>query len=108
MEEIKKEAQQETKDEVKKESTEGIKSEEKKEATVEPKAEKPAEEKVAKKEQKPSRVEISKNCAECKKPVKKIRYYRNMNFFCNKKCWLSFKKKTDAKKDQQAEVQKPA
>lgn len=36
-------------------------------------------------------LEVGKNCAECKKPMKKAkRYYRNGAYYCNKNC---FKKK---------------
>lgn len=33
-------------------------------------------------------VEIGKNCAECKKPMKKARrYYRNGAYYCTKTCF---------------------
>lgn len=36
-------------------------------------------------------LEVGKNCAGCKKPMKKARrYYRNGAYYCNKNC---FKKK---------------
>ncbi|RKY36107.1 MAG: hypothetical protein DRP78_04430 [Candidatus Omnitrophota bacterium] len=53
---------------------------------------------AAKVKQCPPKVEIPKNCAACKKAIGKIRYYRNMKFFCNKKCWKNFKKKEEEKK----------
>ncbi|MFH1460700.1 MAG: hypothetical protein ABIG64_10100 [Candidatus Omnitrophota bacterium] len=55
------------------------------------------------------KVEIPKNCGACKKPIQKIRYYKNMQFFCNKQCWKKFKKTEDEKKQKEAEpVQEPA
>ena len=34
------------------------------------------------------KVEVSKNCAGCNKPMKKVvKYYRNGKYYCNKKCW---------------------
>lgn len=37
---------------------------------------------------------VKKTCAECKKPLKKAKwYYRNGNLYCNKNC---FKKKMQA------------
>ena len=54
----------------------------------------------------PPKVEIPKNCGACKKPIRKIRYYRNMQFFCNRKCWEKFKKTQEvAKKKAEAEQQ---
>jgi len=51
-----------------------------------------------------AKVEIPKNCGACKKPIRKIRYYRNMQFFCNRKCWETFK--TEAQKKQKEAEQK--
>ncbi len=57
----------------------------------------------------PPKVEIPKNCGACKKPIHKIRYYRNMQFFCNRKCWEKFKKAQEvAKKKAEAEAQEQA
>jgi len=72
----------------------------KQEKTQEPKAEAPAEQKAAVK------VEIPKNCGSCNKPVRRIRFYRNMKFFCNKKCWEKFQKaQADEKKKKEAASQ---
>lgn len=33
-------------------------------------------------------VEVGKNCAGCKKPIKRVRrYYRNGSYYCNKNCY---------------------
>jgi len=76
----------------------------KKEAVLEAKAEevKPAQPK----DKLPPKVEIPKSCGSCKKPVAKMRYYRNMQFFCNTKCWKDFKKKEAARKLKEAEENK--
>ncbi len=43
-------------------------------------------------EEKKSLGEASKNCASCKKPIKRVRrYYRDGAYYCNKNC---YKKKT--------------
>lgn len=35
------------------------------------------------------------NCLSCNKPIKKIRrYYRDGKYYCTKKCWVSFIKKS--------------
>ncbi len=60
-----------------------------------------------KKDNKPQKVEIPKNCGACKKPIQKIRYYRNMQFFCNKRCWEAFKKSA-ADKDKKEKSQEKA
>jgi len=40
------------------------------------------------------------NCAECKKSVKKTRwYYRNGKFYCTKTCWQAAMKKQEAPKE---------
>lgn len=40
-------------------------------------------------------VEIQTNCLSCNKPIKKLkRYYRNGKYYCNKKCWRNFLKKS--------------
>jgi len=58
----------------------------------------PAEEK-----KKPAKVEIPMNCGSCKKPIhKKLRYYRNMKFFCNKKCWAKLNAEQKKVKEQPA------
>ncbi|MBI4844980.1 MAG: hypothetical protein HY810_00640 [Candidatus Omnitrophica bacterium] len=56
-------------------------------------------------EKKSSKVEIPKNCGSCKKPIYKIRYYRNMQFFCNKKCWEKFKEAQEKKKKEEGSKQ---
>jgi hypothetical protein len=58
------------------------------------------------KDKKPPKVEIPKSCGSCKKPVAKMRYYRNMQFFCNTKCWKDFKKKEAQRKLKEAEGKK--
>ncbi|MFH1061415.1 MAG: hypothetical protein V1747_00810 [Candidatus Omnitrophota bacterium] len=58
------------------------------------------------KDKKPPKVEIPKSCGSCKKPVAKTRYYRNMQFFCNTKCWKDFKKKEAQIKLKAAEEKK--
>ena len=75
----------------------------------EPQQEKPQEQakEDQQKEDKPQKVEIPKNCGSCKKPIGKIRYYRNMQFFCNRKCWAKFKQKqAAAKQKEEAEAKK--
>jgi len=38
-----------------------------------------------------------KNCAGCKKPVKRAkRYYRDGKYYCNKNCWKKAKAKAAA------------
>ncbi len=45
-------------------------------------------------EEQKSSGEAIKNCASCKKPMKRVhRYYRNGAYYCNKNC---YKKKTGA------------
>lgn len=35
------------------------------------------------------------NCLGCNKPIRKLkRYYRDGKFYCNKKCWRNYIKKT--------------
>ena len=51
-------------------------------------------------EQAPVKEEAAKeekqtNCLDCNKPIKKIRrYYRDGKFYCTKRCWDNFKKKS--------------
>lgn len=43
-------------------------------------------------EQKPAAPEVVKNCAGCKKPVKKARrYFRDGKYYCNFNCWRNSK-----------------
>ena len=57
----------------------------------------------------PPKPEIPKNCGACKKPIQKVRYYRNMLFFCNKKCWSKFKAAEEKKKQEEAaKTQEPS
>ncbi|MDD5728064.1 MAG: hypothetical protein PHV59_05835 [Victivallales bacterium] len=79
------------------------KKQEAKEVTPE-QAAAPAEGAAAPKGKTPVKVEIPKNCGACKKPIHKVRYYRNMQFFCNRKCWETFK--TEALKKQKEAEQK--
>ncbi|MBU1044102.1 MAG: hypothetical protein KJ915_06855 [Candidatus Omnitrophica bacterium] len=74
------------------------------EAAPEVKGEETKQEKP--KDKLPPKVEISKSCGSCKKPVAKMRYYRNMQFFCNTKCWKDFKKKEEQRKLKEAEENK--
>ncbi len=103
-----KEVSPEEKQEVKQEAAPA--AEVKEEAKVEeaaPAAEVKEEAKVEEpKDKKPPKVEIPKNCGSCKKPVAKMRYYRNMQFFCNTKCWKNFKKKDAERKEKEAEEKK--
>lgn len=42
------------------------------------------------------------NCLNCNKPIRKIkRYYRDGKFYCNKKCWLGYIKKSKEAKEKQ-------
>lgn len=46
-------------------------------------------------------VEKQTNCLNCNKPIRKIkRYYRDGKFYCNKKCWQVFTKKSQEKKNE--------
>lgn len=39
------------------------------------------------------------NCLNCNKPIKKLkRYYRNGKFYCSKRCWETFLKKSKEEK----------
>lgn len=39
------------------------------------------------------------NCLNCNKPIRKLkRYYRNGKFYCTKRCWASFIKKSKEEK----------
>ncbi len=41
------------------------------------------------------KTEKQTNCPSCNKLIKKLkRYYRNGKFYCNKKCWRNYIKKT--------------
>lgn len=43
--------------------------------------------------------EVQANCLACNKPIKKLkRYYRNGKFYCNKKCWRNYIKKSKEEK----------
>ncbi|MFA5145194.1 MAG: hypothetical protein WC723_04230 [Candidatus Omnitrophota bacterium] len=55
--------------------------------------------KTAEAEAKP-KVEKQTNCLACNKPIKKLkRYYRDGKFYCSKKCWSDFIKKSKEEKD---------
>ena len=44
-------------------------------------------------------VEKQTNCLACNKPIKKLkRYYRNGKFYCSKKCWRDYIKKSKEEK----------
>jgi len=44
-------------------------------------------------------VEEQTNCLACNKPIRKLkRYYRDGKFYCNKKCWREFIKKSKEEK----------
>ena len=48
------------------------------------------------------KIEKPANCADCKKSIKKKRwYYRNGKYFCTKRCWNASVKK-EAKKEEAA------
>ena len=109
------EKKQEEIQEVKQEAAPEAKAEEVKEIKQEAVPEAKAEEVKPKqpKDKLPPKVEIPKSCGSCKKPVTKMRYYRNMQFFCNTKCWKDFKKKEEQRKlkeaeDKQKQEQAPA
>ena len=90
--------------------TEEKKQEQQEEVKQEAPKEEAAAEEAPKEEVKvktPPKVEIPKNCGACKKPIGKVRYYRNMQFFCNKKCWKKFKAK-EAKKKEEAQQEAAA
>jgi len=41
------------------------------------------------------KAEKQDNCLACNKPIKKLkRYYRNGKFYCSKKCWRDYIKKS--------------
>jgi len=43
--------------------------------------------------------EKKSNCLACNKPIKKLkRYYRDGQFYCNKKCWRNYLKKSKEEK----------
>lgn len=45
------------------------------------------------------KAEKQTNCLSCNKPLKKIRkYYRNGKFYCAKRCWSNFFKKSKEEK----------
>jgi len=48
-------------------------------------------------------VEKQTNCLACNKPIKKIRrYYRDGKYYCTKKCWSDFLKKSKEEKNNEA------
>lgn len=54
--------------------------------------------KATEQETKP-KTEKQANCLACNKPIKKLeRYYRNGKFYCSKKCWRDYIKKSKEKK----------
>ncbi len=54
-------------------------------------------------EQKPAAPEVVKNCAGCKKPVKKSRrYFRNGKYYCNFNCYRNAKAAAAAKPEEAA------
>jgi len=53
-------------------------------------------------EQKPAVAEVVKNCAGCKKPVKKARrYFRDGKYYCNYNCWRNSKAEKAAEAKEQ-------
>lgn len=51
-------------------------------------------------EEKKSKKERFGNCNGCGKPIKKVRrYYRNGKYFCTKRCYRKFLKKSETPKD---------
>lgn len=43
-----------------------------------------------------TKTEKQTNCLSCNKQIRKIkRYYRNGKFYCSKKCWRNFIKKSN-------------
>ena len=86
-------------------SEENTQSEQQPAETAAPEAAQPEAQAAEPKDTKPKKVEIPKNCGSCKKPIHKIRYYRNMQFFCNTKCWKTFKKAEEKRKKEEAEKQ---
>ena len=52
-----------------------------------------------------TKTEEKKNCAGCNKPFKKVqRYYRNGQYYCNRRCWNDKAKKEAAEAQSKAEV----
>lgn len=59
---------------------------------------KPKPEAKPKQEAKP-KAEKQTNCLACNKPIRKLkRYYRNGKFYCSKKCWRDYIKKSKEEK----------
>ncbi|MBF0385655.1 MAG: hypothetical protein HQL27_07255 [Candidatus Omnitrophica bacterium] len=49
--------------------------------------------------------EIGKNCAGCKKPLKKARkYYRNGKYFCNNTCFNKLQETVKKQAEQKAQA----
>ena len=47
----------------------------------------------------PVKAEKQENCLACNKPIRKLkRYYRDGKFYCSKKCWRNFLKKSKEEK----------
>jgi hypothetical protein len=45
------------------------------------------------------KIEKQANCLACNKPIKKLkRYYRDGKFYCSKKCWRNYIKKSKEEK----------
>jgi hypothetical protein len=56
------------------------------------------EQAAATQETKP-KVEKQTNCLSCNKPLKKLkRYYRDGKFYCTKRCWYTYKNKSQQEK----------
>ena len=54
--------------------------------------------KTTEQEAKP-KAEKQTNCLACNKPIRKLkRYYRNGKFYCSKKCWRDYIKKSKEEK----------
>lgn len=53
--------------------------------------------------------EIGKNCASCKKHLKRSkRYYREGDYYCNKNCYQNKKEKDAAEAAKENEAEAPA
>ncbi len=64
-------------------------------APADPTQEKPAPEKP--------KIEKPANCAACNKSIKKkLFYYRNGKYYCNKRCWKTTLKKEEKPEDKKA------
>lgn len=80
-------------------------AEEKKTETQEVKPQEAKPQETKPKESRPEgtkpQVEKQDNCLSCGKPLKKLRqYYRNGKYYCTKRCWLNYKKKSKEEKKQ--------